>query len=668
MSDESQWAAGLAQVGHPSKVAEAARELPARLGLLLRAMEAVDAGSAHELDAVRQSCIAAGAEDVALVLEILCADPRQLDPTGVRKRAAKLSRGEGLPIADLLRVWAARRALQGNHGYKPKKLKAWAAAHPVADAALDALSSQQRARRSLELHDTLHTHPRVAALHALARSLQITGHATQEWLDGLFPARPLRLAPERWDQPEGPDAAVRAWIVSGGAFPQLGDDDVDRIETMAARPRRLLLGGILRRAHAELLADRSGTLGDCLFLASRLAMGEDARALARRLTEIAIHLRVFDPRALDDGEAIARLWTQRAHHTLPERDAIAERLAPAEWDGSDEARIFLAARASDDDAVFRLSLDTDVSQAATDALIHEANASPRRAALIRLFRTLGGSGSSRIPRLLEEVARLTPDSGWCALAHITARWGTPPVDRLSPEALRRSLAFLVSEAEPADPRLGYLAAALIRSEGLARHFGAELRAHQRAMGAGSAEHLAAGLALAHALGSGLVDARRALARQLRRRDRAGACLALATGATWTAMTGDQGDEATLRALDGYLQQIPEDHLHSALASFTGSAPVRRGFLRLLLRLDGALLTAAADTPAFHLALHEACPDEVDDEFDPHAPWVRGLRARPPRLWPDLMDAVAADLHMGPEGLFEALARMHDMFNDGDLPL
>ncbi len=343
------WRAAEAALGDPSAVEAAARTLPPRLGVLLRALETVDAGDPHAIADLARAC-RDDHPDVAALLDLLdpagaAADvgapskagadrPSEAAPTP--PRWADVPETVELPFRDVLTAFSVART--GRPGPSAPRLDVAARYRPVLHAVH---------RLLVDDRDALFTNPVIAAfspradqLQMAGRAAQMLGHAGRSALAAhLGEAMSLHLDPARWPELEdrapgdlGRWGRTRApWVrdhdeAVAALLAPAGPPGGERAEADSLAPLHHALGAILRRVARDVPLGRLAGMARPVRAAFNLAWRLDPDSdLTRQIAALQLRLDRFDPEVrARSGQLLLAL-----HAATPPRLRAAERAALA---------------------------------------------------------------------------------------------------------------------------------------------------------------------------------------------------------------------------------------------------------------------------------------------------------------------------------------------------
>ena len=284
------WQQAESALGDAEAVAAAARTLPPRLAVLLRALDALDAGDPEAVRALADE-VADDHPQVTAILRLL------LSPASPDLGANTAASNSALPFADLLRMVAAARtgrpakpspALQQVAGYRPILLSAL---HLCADDRTEVYANPLVRVFS----------PRAEQLQMAARSVQIVGRPRMDRIAAFLKAAPaLRLSDARWPGVDAkpPPGDLVDWASRRAPWTDDHDQRVSDALSASEADRRALLGMILRRIHRDLTLGRITGMARPVRAAVSLAQSlPDEADLTTQVAALQLRVDHFDPEA-----------------------------------------------------------------------------------------------------------------------------------------------------------------------------------------------------------------------------------------------------------------------------------------------------------------------------------------------------------------------------------
>lgn len=355
MDDLTRWREAEARLGEP------APELPERLQVLLRALDALDRGSVESIDAL----LPGAPPDVAALLTLLRAPPDAPPPDW-----SQVPETFELPLQDLLAL--LDRARTGASAAPTARLDVASRYRPVLHALV---------RLCTDTRTDVYSNPVLAAfsrrvdqLQMVTRATQITGSVARTRLGVRVDA--LRLDPDRWPEitAERVQGDLRFWATTRIPWDDWHDGAVTRLlhegeaHEGVAPSRREALGLLLDRLGRDLRAGRVTGSARPARAAFSLAWALDpASPLVTQLALLQLRTDRYDPEHPGRSPLLLlHLWRHRQHLSLPEQA--------------------LAARALLQDGLGEATPD-DVRAAALTAMSHDPD--PDRAAEVLLQHAIG---------------------------------------------------------------------------------------------------------------------------------------------------------------------------------------------------------------------------------------------------------------------------------------
>lgn len=317
-----QWRAAEACLGDPAAVERAARTLTPRLGALLRAMEALDAGQVAAVRALADE-LRDEHPDVAITLDLLLTPAAAVDREALRETrvSEELPYGELLDAVHVARTGRpaseASEALQHAAGYRP-------ALHAV----FRLLTDDETETFTNPLVQAFS--PRADQLQVAARTVQLTGHTARTRLREHFGTLAMKLDAERWPelQHEVPEGDLFGWAKSRIAWSDQHDHNVALALEQGEPIRRVALGNLLHRVGRDAALGRLTGLARPVRAAFSLAWSLDPGGpLARTLAALQLRVDRFDPDSRRTAPALyVQLWRHAEAWPPDERLLVARRL------------------------------------------------------------------------------------------------------------------------------------------------------------------------------------------------------------------------------------------------------------------------------------------------------------------------------------------------------
>jgi hypothetical protein len=322
------WQAAEERLDQPEELAKACEGLPARVGLVLRAMGALQAGHLGGIRQCAQDAQEAGFLDIAAILTLLLADPSTLDPTTIRRlaKAQGLGKWASLPFLDLLRLTASARA--SKKCTASPALRKVARHRPLVAALVRNLTSRKSTVWTFpELTDWS---PRAEEIQALVRVVLTSRSQTLSMHQSLYSDPLVQLTAGDWPDLFQPRAETAFYRRLAGGEPWHDDHD-DVTSWMGQEPRhkrREFLATMLARLQSELSNGRHQSLVHLCHAAAHLAH-DDGRVgdLCLQLRCLEQKLRWLENPSQPSPRLLEALWLSHGGRLAdPERLVLAHQI------------------------------------------------------------------------------------------------------------------------------------------------------------------------------------------------------------------------------------------------------------------------------------------------------------------------------------------------------
>jgi hypothetical protein len=292
-----------------------ASTLPAPLGTVLRAMEALDAGDPAVI-ADLAAAVEVSDPLVASTLRLLLTSPEATPAAELRA----LTLSQELPYGDLLDALNVART--GRPAIPTDLLEECAGYRPALHAVFRLLTDDETATYTNPLVQAFS--PRADQLQVAARAVQITGHTARSRLQHYFGELAMRLDADRWPEL---DQHVRsgdlvAWSQRRAPWTTVHDDEVAGLLAAGPAPLQRALGALLHRIGRDTVLGRLSGLARptraAFSLAWTLRVDPD---LIEALGTLQLRVDRFDPEHTNHSPVVyVQLW--RAAKTWPAEDRL----------------------------------------------------------------------------------------------------------------------------------------------------------------------------------------------------------------------------------------------------------------------------------------------------------------------------------------------------------
>ncbi|MEW6071465.1 MAG: hypothetical protein AB1726_02575 [Planctomycetota bacterium] len=452
--------------------AEAAARLSPRAARIRRAMGALELGLRAPIDPLARELLSEGELDLACLLRLALLPPAEIDPSEIRRRAKVLgvANGPGLPVLDLLRLFAAARARSPRSpGSRPASLAKASRARPALRALLPLLSPKFTLYEEGPLLEALS--PRLRAYWTVAAAWAARHSDPRALLRERFPAAPASFPAAHWPdlgQAEA-DGALERWLAARLPPPWGFAEEAaaTRLLATSRERRRRVLGTLLARIGTILAEGRPAEAIGAVEAAQALVDSLEGLAGRREIwTQLAVLRQRLAWWAAGEGKPpalAAALWTAMREAPSGERRAVAR--AALEPGGAPQAlpprlraemqiELASAENASEDETVAIL---LEAARSLPRLAFEERLASSGDPAWGELVRGVHEVGSGDAAAALRRAAALFAQPGGAPrasrLAALALQHGTDPRHRPS-RRLRRTFVALLEAVVERDISIG----------------------------------------------------------------------------------------------------------------------------------------------------------------------------------------------------------------------